>query len=341
MLDGEEVSNKCRVFSKIFKLGENNQYGFAVTKPLPIGNFNKEAHVCMDILFNSIENFDSSAKVGEIFVVDIKVSAYDDPRKKIYNEVFPCIFEPKSKVLVDRRSVYQLLSTMKTGKKNNVLKYKVTEKTNATLLPKKRFPMYVDHIHFLTKRTGWKVTKVHSCYTFEQEPFKKEHILGNQRARQEAVVRDDDVQDNLWKLLINAKFGFDCRDNLQNKSLHLIYDEDAEIEFISKYRRYDSNNCFLILEARIKKFEEYYGDLDNLEEDERPYAETLKREEIERVIETYSNTKRGKNRKSKVLSHEGHLEEVYPNKRYPSQNILRQRNPPQARFFRGIFCSVR
>ena len=190
MLDGEDVSNKCRVFSKIFKLGENNQYGFAVTKPLPIGNFNKEAHVCMDILFNSIENFDSSAKVGEIFVVDIKVSAYDDPRKKIYNEVFPCIFEPKSKVLVDRRSVYQLLSTMKTGKKYNVLKYKAIEKTNATLLPKKRFPMYIDHIHFLTKRAGWKVTKVHSCYTFEQEPFKKEHILGNQRARQEAVVRD-------------------------------------------------------------------------------------------------------------------------------------------------------
>ena len=67
-------------------------------RPLPIGTLKKEAHVSMDILFNSIENFDPNYKVGEIFVVDTKFNAYDDLRKKIYNEVFPCIFEPKSKV---------------------------------------------------------------------------------------------------------------------------------------------------------------------------------------------------------------------------------------------------
>ena len=36
-LDGKDKSSKRRVFSKIFKLDENNQYGFAMTKPLPIG----------------------------------------------------------------------------------------------------------------------------------------------------------------------------------------------------------------------------------------------------------------------------------------------------------------
>ena len=114
---------------------------------------------------------------------------------------------------------------MRTSKKNNVLKYKIIKKTHATLRPKKRFLIYVDHIHFLAKRAGWKVTNVYSYYTFEQEPFKKEYILSNQRASQGAVARGDDVQANFWKLLNNVNFGFDCRDNSQNKSLHLIYDE--------------------------------------------------------------------------------------------------------------------
>ena len=70
-LDGEEVSNKRRVFSKIFKLDENTQNGFTMKKPLPIETFKRKAHVNMDILFNSIENFGPNAKAGEIFVVDI------------------------------------------------------------------------------------------------------------------------------------------------------------------------------------------------------------------------------------------------------------------------------
>ena len=203
---------------------------------------------------------------------------------------------------------------MRTGKKNNVLKYKATEKTHATLYPKKQFPMYIDHIHFLTKKAWWKVTKVHNYYTFEQEPFKKEYILGNQRARQEAVARGDDVQANFWKLLNNADFGFDCRDNSQNKSLHLIYDEEAEFDFISKYDGYSSTNCFLNLDAKIKNIKEYYSNMENLTEDERPYAETLKQVRIERVTENFN--KRKSRSKSKLLSYEGHLEDAYANKAY-------------------------
>ena len=110
----------------------------------------------MDILNKYIENFDPNAK---IFGVDIEFDTYNDPQKKLYNKVFPCIFEPKSKVLVGRRNVYQLLLTMRTGKRENILKYKATEKTHATLCPKKRFPMYTGHIYFLIKRARWKVTK--------------------------------------------------------------------------------------------------------------------------------------------------------------------------------------
>ena len=87
-LDGEESSKKKRVFSKVFKLNENNQYGFAMTKPLPIGISKKQSDPNMETLENSLKNFDPNAKIGEVFVVDIQFDAYDDPRKRIYNEIY-------------------------------------------------------------------------------------------------------------------------------------------------------------------------------------------------------------------------------------------------------------
>ena len=118
--------------------------------------------------------------------------------------------------------------------------------------------------------------------------FQKEYILGNQRARQEVVARGDDVQANFWKPLNNSNFSFDCRDNSQNKSLHLIYDEDAEIEFLTKYEGYKSTNPFLSLEARIRNIEEKYKYVENLPFDEQPFAETLKKEEIKKVTEVFN-----------------------------------------------------
>lgn len=54
---------------------------------------------------------------------------------------------------------------MRMGKKENILKFLVTEKTHATLRPKKRFFIYVDHIQFLTSRTECEATNVYSRYT--------------------------------------------------------------------------------------------------------------------------------------------------------------------------------
>ena len=113
------IKAKKAFFPKISKLNENNQYGFAMTKPLPIVIFKNEAHVDTEILNNSIKNFDPNAKIGEIFIVNIEFTAYYDARKKMYNEVYRCIFEPKTKVSTDRRCVYQLLSTIRMFKKEN------------------------------------------------------------------------------------------------------------------------------------------------------------------------------------------------------------------------------
>ena len=62
---------KREEFLVVFKLDENNQCGFAMTKPLPIGIFKKQPDPNMETLENSLKYFDPNAKIWEVFVVDI------------------------------------------------------------------------------------------------------------------------------------------------------------------------------------------------------------------------------------------------------------------------------
>ena len=132
------------------------------------------------------------------------------------------------------------------------------------------------------------INKSSSTLHFRAEAFEKEYILGNQCGKQEAEERGDDVQVHFWKLLNNSNFSFDCRDNSQNKSLHLIYNEDGEIEFLTKYEGYKSTNPSLSLEAKIKNIEEKYKDVENLPFDEQPFAETPKKKEIKIVTKEFN-----------------------------------------------------
>ena len=83
------------------------------------------------------------------------------------------------------------------------------------------------------------------------------------------------MQAKFWKFLNNANFGFDCRDNSPNKNLHLIYNERQEVDFISKYSTYNSDNRFLNLDSQIENINRYYDKAENLDENEQPFVEIL------------------------------------------------------------------
>ena len=56
---------------------------------------------------------------------------------------------------------------------------------------------------------------------------------------------------------------------IRKTSLHLIYDAETEINFITKSDDGNSSNCFLLnLNAHIKNIEEMYNNFENLPEDE-------------------------------------------------------------------------
>ena len=122
-----------------------------------------------------------------------------------------------------------MFDTTKEGKPKT---YRCTPKSHATMFPKKFIPLYLEDLRFLIKRAGWRVTKLYSHFEFEQDSFKKEFVLMNQTSQQNAK---NNIKKDFFKLMNNANFGFDCRNNANNTKFEPIIDEMNKISYIKRY----------------------------------------------------------------------------------------------------------
>ena len=233
-----------RIITKIIKFDENNQYGYAMTRPMPTGCIKQNTSPSW-VTFNLlIEKVSFEDLIGHLFVVDIEFDFKNaSPRQMIYNEIFPPIIEKKKIMEANERSLFQLLELFSKDDKNKPRSYVCTAKSHATLLPKICIPLYMEDLRFLIKRAGWKVTKLYSHFTFEQDTIKKEFVLMNQKSRRNAK---NDIEKNFYKLMNNANFGFDCRNNADNLKFDPLIDEINELTYIKKY-----HNLF---DPKVEKF---------------------------------------------------------------------------------------
>ena len=268
--NNEKKFQKKRVISKILKLDENNQYGFAMTKPMPTGCI-KENNSPSWLTFNLLlETVTLEDKIGHLFIVDIKFDTENaDERKYLYNEIFPPIIEKKTKIDVNERSLFQLLELFTQTEKGKPKSYRVTEKSHSTLFPKKCIPLYIEDLQFLIKRAGWIVTKLYSHFTFEQDKIKKDFVLMNQYSRQNAK---NDIEKNFYKLMNNSNFGFDCRNNANNLRFEPLLNETEELSYIKRYHSlYDEKvKQFVsseVLEKKIKQ--DFDQELSEIKDDDQ------------------------------------------------------------------------
>ena len=233
-----------RVITKIVKFDENNQYGYAMTRPMPTGCI-KQKTLPSWVTFNLlIEKVSLEDKIGHLFVVDIEFYFENaSTRQLTYNEIFPPIIKKKKIMEANERSLFQLLELFSKNEQDKPRSYVCTAKSHATLLPKTCIPLYIEDLRFLIKRAGWKVTKLYSHFTFEQDTFKKDFVLMNQKSRQNAK---NNIEKDFYKLMNNANFGFDCRNDANNLKFDPLIDEMNEITYIKKY-----HNLF---DPKIKKF---------------------------------------------------------------------------------------
>ena len=221
-----------RVISKILKLDENNQYGHAMTKPLPTACIKNDSDLSWRTFNLLLESASLEDKIGHLYVVDIKFDHENATEKQIaYNEIYPPIVEKQKTIDPCEKSVYQLLDNYRESKHGRS-SYRVTAKAHSTMLSKKCIPLYLEDLGFAIKRCGWVVTKIHAHLTFDQSPFKKNFILMNQKLRQESKTN---TEKDFYKLMNNSNFGSDCRNNMDNNDFVPIFDEINEIYSLQKY----------------------------------------------------------------------------------------------------------
>ena len=223
-----------RIAAKILKMDENNQYGNAMTKPLPIDCIKKKSHVPSYREVQILLGLSHTDKLGHLFIIDIEFNFECATAKELlFNEVYTLIFEKKKDLLASERSVFQLLHTMGLNKEGLLNNYKCTAITHSTMEKKIFWPLYVKHWRFLITHCGWTVTKIYCHFTFEQDMFKKEFVISNQVARQNAKI---DMEKKFYKVMNNSNFGYNCRNNSDNCFLASVIDELEEMSYIRKHQ---------------------------------------------------------------------------------------------------------
>ena len=229
---------KKRILTKIIKFDENNQYGFAMKKPMPTGCI-KENNSPTWLEFNLLlEKVSLEDPIGHLFVVDIEFDEKNATRKQyMYNEIFPPIIEKQKILDANERSLFQLLELFDKTNNGKPKSYRCTAKLHATMFPKKFIPLYLEDLRFLIKRAGWVVTKLYSHFTFEQDVFKIDFVFMNQKSNQNAK---NSIEKDFYKLMNNVNFGFDCRNNANNLKFEPLIDETNELTYIKKYNLFDN-----------------------------------------------------------------------------------------------------
>ena len=232
-LGNENSYHERRIISAILKLDENSQYGFTMAKPILAG-YIKEQPAPSWLKFNLLlKTVDLDDDIGDLFVLDIK---FDKKRftqqDYMCNEILTPIIEKQKILEANERSVYQLLELIYKTNHNKPNSYHCIKKSHATMFPKKFIPLYLEDLTFLITRCCWRVTKIHSHYTFKKVRFKREFVAMNQNCRQNAKTA---IEKDFFKLMNNANFRYDCRNNAHNAKFKPIIDEVNEITYIKKY----------------------------------------------------------------------------------------------------------
>ena len=211
-------------------MDENNQYGQVMTKPLPCSCIKNVMKTPTLLEFNGILDIISDEHtIGHLFIADMKFHN-KNPKAMPFNYIYPPIFEKNKTIRAHEKSTILLVSVLNRNVARDIINsFKCSSKTHSTLDDKKFIPLKAEHLHFLIKRVGWLVTKICEHYTFEEAKFKQDFVLMNQKAKQKATSTD------FYKLLNNANFGIDCRNNMDNCKLEPICDEIGEISYIKRF----------------------------------------------------------------------------------------------------------
>ena len=174
--------------SSIHYFDVTNLYGFAMTFPLPVGNF--EFLDNYDNFEEIIKNWSFKSETGYFLEVDVKYPSYlEDPHS-------PLPF--------------------------------MVENVNGKLIPMLRDKLnYRCHIIILKQalENGLVLNKIHTIIKFKQYPWLREYVMSNTEKR--AKTNDENLR-NFYKLMNNSVYGKTMENILNRPSLKIINKNDNE-----------------------------------------------------------------------------------------------------------------
>ena len=157
---------------------ENNQYGQAMTKPLPYGCIKKMDEVPTVTELNKIlDSISHDDKTGHLFTVDIKF--HNINKKHYYLMKFICQYLKKNKKIDPfERSTLQLMSVMvRDEEKDKINTFAYNSKTHSTLKEKKFISLHAEDLHFLITKAGWLVPIFMPTAPLNSQNLKKISLL--------------------------------------------------------------------------------------------------------------------------------------------------------------------
>ena len=210
--------------SYLMYLDANNLYGWAMSQPLPTGDF-KWLNPEIVKLFD----YDQNSDKGIILEVDLE---YPEDLHSLHNE-YPLASEKM--IITD-----ELLSdyTKNLKEEHNVSSGKVP-KLVTTLLNKKKYVIHYRNLQ-LYLSLGIKLKKIHRVLEFNQSPWLKEYIDFNTKKRKNTKIA---FEKEFFKLMNNSVFG-KTMENLRNRTNIELVTNENRLKKISSKPTYVSSKIF-------------------------------------------------------------------------------------------------
>ena len=173
-----------KLISFLMYLDANNLYGWAMSKPLPYGNFR---------WVNADSVIPKRKGIGHIYEVDLE---YPKELHDLHND-YPCAPE-KLKVTDDMLSDYcrEIKEKFKISSGN-------VNKLIPTLSDKKNYVLHEENLK-LYLSLGLKLKKIHRVLEFSEKPWLKQYIDFNTEKRKGAK---NEFEKDFFKLMNNSVFG--------------------------------------------------------------------------------------------------------------------------------------
>ena len=195
-------------------LDANNLYGYAMSRPLPTGNFKiYNENINENEIIEMIKNYniDSNPK-GYLFNVDIHIP---EDKHSYLNGYCPCpeLKEPLENMISNfNKNAY---------KASHKGKFKSSKKLILDLCDKKEYLVHIDNLKFYLE-IGCVITKINCYVEFDHSRWLEKYIMFNTEMRTKAK---NDFEKDFFKLMNNSYFGKTMESVKKRKNFKIHCDE--------------------------------------------------------------------------------------------------------------------